>query len=224
MTQPARILLAEDEDAVREPVASALRAEGLEVEAVADGAVAAERAATFRPDLAVLDVMLPGEDGFTLARRLRATDELPIIFLTARDAVADRLAGFDAGGDDYVVKPFVLEELLARVRALLRRSGRTQSAVLAVGDLVVDEPAGSVVHAGTTIPLTATELRLLGFMARHPGQVLSKLQLLTQVWGYEHYDPNVVEVHVSALRRKLEAGGGPRILHTVRGLGYALRA
>ncbi len=219
----ARILLVEDEDAVRDAVADAFRADGLLVEAVADGAEAIAAAAAFRPDLAVLDVMLPGADGLTVARRLRAGDALPVLFLTARDAVADRLAGFDAGGDDYLVKPFVLEELLARVRALLRRSGRLHSLVAEVGDLVVDEPGGRVVRNGAPIPVTATELRLLGFLARHPGLVLSKLQLLTQVWGYEHYDPNVVEVHVSALRRKLEAHG-PRILHTARGLGYVLRA
>jgi two-component system, OmpR family, response regulator len=220
---PARVLLAEDEDTLREALAAALTREGLHVAAVADGAEAAALAASFCPDIAVLDVMLPGEDGLTLARRLRRDHELPILLLTARDEVEDRLAGFDAGADDYVGKPFVLQELLARVRALLRRSGRAHAAALSVGDLLVDEAANRVVYGGAPVALTATELRLLGFLARHPGQVFSKLQLLTQVWGYEHYDPNVVEVQVSALRRKLEAHG-PRVLHTARGLGYQLRA
>jgi two-component system, OmpR family, response regulator len=216
---PARILLVEDEAAIRLPVARALSSEGYVVRDWRDGGEG--DLATVRPDLAILDVMLPGEDGFSLARRLRGHDDVPVLFLTARDDVASRLEGFDAGADDYVIKPFVLEELLARVRALLRRSGRVVSDVVELGELIVDEGAGEALRGGAPLGLTATELRLLSFLARHPGQTLSKLQILTQVWGYEGFDVNLVEVHVSALRRKLEAHG-PRVLHTVRGLGYRL--
>jgi len=177
-------------------------------------------ATELEPDLAVLDVMLPSGDGFELARALRDARDLPIVFLTARDAVEDRLRGFGLGADDYLVKPFRLEELLARVRAVLRRTGPIGAAIEA-GDVVIDEQAGLAARAGTRLELTATELRLLAYLVRQRGLLLSKHQLLTQVWGYDAYDPNVVEVHVSALRRKLEAHG-PRILHTVRGLGYRL--
>jgi two-component system OmpR family response regulator len=167
----------------------------------------------------------PGNDiwtttGFELARALRAARDLPIVFLTARDTVQDRLEGFELGADDYLVKPFALEELLARVRAVLRRTGRLGAAIEA-GDVVVDEQAGLATRAGFPLELTATELRLLAYLLRQRGVVLSKHQLLTQVWGYDAYDPNVVEVHVSALRRKLERQG-PRILETIRGLGYRL--
>ncbi len=170
------------------------------------------------PDLAVLDVMLPGGDGFALARQLRARRNVPVLFLTARDAIADRVAGFALGADDYLVKPFALEELLARARAVLRRTGRI-GAVVEAGDLLLDESVGGLTRDGAPVELTPTELRLLAFLMRHRGRVLSKDQLLTQVWGYEAYDQNLVEVHVSALRRKLEASG-PRVIHTVRGLGY----
>ncbi len=220
---PARVLVVEDENAIRDAVGVALRDACYTVEAVDDAPAADAAIAGFRPDLLLLDVMLPSESGFILARRLRRIEDLPIIFLTARDAASDRLTGFDAGGDDYVVKPFVMEELLARVRAVLRRSGRARSGVVEVADLLVDEEAGQALRGGSRVDLTATELRLLGYLARHRGRVLSKLQLLTQVWGYEDYDPNVVEVHVSALRRKLERSG-PRLIHTERGLGYVLRA
>jgi DNA-binding response OmpR family regulator len=143
------------------------------------------------------------------------------VFLTARDGLDDRLAGFALGADDYLVKPFALEELLARVRAVLRRAGR-ESRPLEAGDLLVDEAAALATRDGEPLPLTPTELRLLAFLMRHRGQVLSKYQLLTQVWGYDSYDPNLVEVHTSALRRKLEARGGERLIHTVRGIGYRL--
>jgi two-component system OmpR family response regulator len=214
-----RVALVEDEDAVRQAVERALRGDGIAVAAFADDAGAGPILAT-APDLAVLDVRLPSGDGFELASELRSVRELPIIFLTARDAVADRLHGFEIGADDYLVKPFALEELLARVRAVLRRCGRLGSAVQ-TGDVVVDEQTGLATRAGTSLGLTPTELRLLAYAVRHRGIVLSKSQLLTQVWGYDAYDPNVVEVHISALRRKLEAYG-PRIIHTVRGLGYRL--
>ena len=214
-----RVVLVEDEEPVRQAVERALRREGFAVTGFSDypdpGLILAAA-----PDLAVLDVLLPSGDGFELARELRAARDLPIVFLTARDTVEDRLDGFGLGADDYLVKPFALEELLARVRAVLRRTGRLGAAIEA-GDVVVDEQAGLATRAGSPLELTPTELRLLAYLVRQRGLVLSKHQLLTQVWGYDAYDPNVVEVHVSALRRKLEAHG-PRILETVRGLGYRL--
>jgi two-component system, OmpR family, response regulator len=216
-----RVVVVEDDDAVRSAVEQALRSEGLAVSGFADYTDADAILAT-APDLAVLDVMLPHGDGLQLARQLRTRRDLPIVFLTARDAIEDRLAGFELGADDYLVKPFALEELLARVRAVLRRTGRL-GAPLEAADTIVDEQAGLASRRGHDLALTPTELRLLAFFIRHRGMVLSKHQLLTQVWGYEAYDPNVVEVHVSALRRKLERHG-PRILETVRGLGYRLAA
>ena len=180
-----------------------------------------ERILAAAPDLAVLDVMLPGDDGFALAQRLRAARDVAIVFLTARDGLDDRLAGFALGADDYLVKPFALEELLARVRAVLRRTGRL-AGPLEAGDLLVDEAAAVATRAGRPLGLTPTELRLLAFLMRHRGQVLSKYQLLSQVWGYDDYDPNLVEVHTSALRRKLEDGGAARLIHTVHGIGYRL--
>jgi DNA-binding response OmpR family regulator len=198
-------------------VARALQREGIATTVFADYP-GRDRVLAAAPDLAVLDVLLPGGDGFQLARELRAARDLPIVFLTARDAVDDRLGGFALGADDYLVKPFALEELLARIRAVLRRTGRLSAAIEA-GDIVVDEQAGRATRAGAPLELTPTELRLLAYLVRQRGLVLSKHQLLTQIWGYDAYDPNVVEVHVSALRRKLEAHG-PRILETVRGLGY----
>jgi two-component system, OmpR family, response regulator len=222
MTAPARILLVEDDPLIRESVTAALRGAGMVVHAAADGTGIGAVLADFRPDLALLDVSLPGDaDGFALARALRRDRDLPIVFVTARDAGADRLAGFAAGGDDYVVKPFLVEELVARVRALLRRLGRVPS-TLDLGDLVIDESSGEAVRSGAVLELTATEYRLLAYLARERGRILSKTQLLTQVWGYDDYDANLVEVHVSALRRKLERDG-PRLIHTQRGIGYVLR-
>ena len=204
---------------MREAVARALEAEGLAVVSYADYVEAPELLAG-APDLVVLDVLLPGGDGFELARALRTRRDVPVIFLTARDALEDRLAGLELGADDYLVKPFALEELLARVRAVLRRTGRV-SAPLVAGEILVDEETGIASRAGRELALTGTELRLLAYIVRHRGRVLSKHQLLTQVWGYDAYDPNVVEVHISALRRKLEAQG-PRVIETVHGLGYRL--
>ena len=213
--------MVEDEAAVRRAVLAGLRQEGFAASGFAD-AVEPDMILACAPDLAVLDVRLPSDSGFALARRLQARSEVSIIFLTARDAVADRVEGLELGADDYVVKPFALEELLARIRAVLRRSGRL-STVLEVGDLLIDEHGGWVKRRGQEIPVTTTELRLLAFLVRHRGQALSKDQLLTQVWGYDAYDRNLVEVHVSALRRKLERAG-PRVIHTVRGIGYRYAA
>jgi two-component system, OmpR family, response regulator len=215
----ARVVLVEDEEPVRQAIERALRRDGIAVTGFHDYTEPA-RILAAAPDLAVLDVRLPGGDGFELAGRLRAAQDLPIIFLTARDGVEDRLRGFGLGADDYLVKPFALEELLARIRAVMRRSGRLGAAIEA-GDVLVDEQAGLATRAGQPLELTPTELRLLAYLVRQRGLVLSKAQLLTQVWGYEAYDPNVVEVHISALRRKLEAHG-PRIVDTVRGIGYRL--
>jgi DNA-binding response OmpR family regulator len=199
----------------------ALTGEGFGVSAFSDFTDPGEILAT-APDLAILDVILPSGDGFDLAHQIRTHRDLPVIFLTARGSVEDRVAGFDLGADDYLVKPFAIEELLARVRAVLRRTGRL-GAPLDVGDVLVDEEAGFATRNGHDLGLTGTELRLLAFLIRHRGAVLSKSQLLTQVWGYDAYDPNVVEVHISALRRKLEAHG-PRVIRTVHGLGYRLVA
>jgi two-component system, OmpR family, response regulator len=223
-TNAPRVLLVEDDTAVREAVAAALAAEGYHVLDLADGASAPHHVATFRPDLAILDVRLPaGPSGLGLARLVRQECEAAVLMLTAADAVPDRLAGFEAGADDYVAKPFAMEELLARVRALLRRTGRLASAAWQIGDLVVDEAARSVLRDGQPVDLTHTEFSLLLALGRHPGRVLPKTQLLTAVWGLDAYDPNLVEVHISALRRKLEAHG-PRLIHTVRGVGYRLHA
>jgi two-component system OmpR family response regulator len=221
MKQRARVTVVEDEDAVRVGVVAALLREGLAVAAFAD-CVDVEAIEATMPDLIVLDIGLPRGDGFDLARRMRARHDVPIVFLTARDAVDDRLRGFEVGADDYIVKPFALEELLARVRVVLRRVGR-HTEPLEAGDVLVDEHAGLASRKGQPLELTPTELRLLAYFVRHRGLVLSKPQLLSQVWGYDAYDPNVVEVHVSALRRKLEEHG-PRLVETVRGLGYRLVA
>jgi len=217
-----RILVVEDQESMRVALAAALGAGDYEVRTEADGAAIDAVMASFRPHLAILDVRLPvGPDGYALARRLREAGDLPIIFVTGADAHDARKEGFAAGADDYVLKPFSLEELMWRVTALLRRSGRL-AAPLEIGDLTVDEGAGMATRAGKVLALTATEHRLLCVLARHAGQVLSKAQLLRQVWNHQFADDNLVEVHVSSLRHKLEAHG-PRTIHTVRGAGYVMR-
>jgi DNA-binding response OmpR family regulator len=217
----ARILMIEDSDAIRLPVVTALTAHGFAVEAAADGADLERRLGAFGPDLVVLDVMLPGRDGFMLLEVVRRTSTAAVLILTARDTLADRLQGLTAGADDYLVKPFAMAELLARVHAVLRRT-RPGGATVAVGDLVLSDGASRVERDGEPLELTDTERRLLGYLAAHRERVVSKTQILTAVWGYDGFDENVVEVHVSSLRRKLEAGGRPRLVHTVRGRGYQL--
>jgi two-component system OmpR family response regulator len=217
----ARVLVVEDADAIRAAVQAGLLGAGHEVVARPDGRDLERVLTEFRPDLVVLDVMLPGRDGFALLRVVRSHSDAGVVMLTARDGIDDRLRGFDTGADDYVVKPFVLAELVARVGALLRRLGRVQSTIT-VADLMVDPDAGRVRRGASEIVLTATEFKLLCYLAEHRGKVVTKTQILSAVWGFDVYDANLVEVHISALRRKLEQHG-PRLLHTLRGLGYVLR-
>lgn len=220
---PARVWVVEDDEAIRDALSLNLATEGYEVRADVDARQAQEVVDVFHPDLAILDVRLPrGPNGYETAQALRRDSDLPVLFLTAADSLQDRLKGFHAGGDDYLVKPFSMAELLVRAQALLRRSGRLGLPVHQVGDLIVDEVARLVTRSGVPVELTKTEHDVLALLARRSGQVISKLQLLAEVWRFEAYDPNLVEVHVSSLRRKLEAHG-PRILHTVRGVGYTLR-
>lgn len=219
-----RLLVVEDDRTLRDAIASALRDDGYIVRSTSSSHRAGELISSFRPDLAVLDVRFPeGPDGFAIARNLRSVSDAPIVFVTAADALPDRLRGFDEGGDDYLVKPFAMPELLARIRVALRRAGRTSSGAITVGDLVVDEQARTAAMAGMELELTPTEFDLLATFARRPGTVLSKERLLALVWDFPSYDDNLVEVYVSALRRKLEADGAPRTLHTVRGAGYVMR-
>lgn len=219
-----RVLVVEDESAVRDAVGVALRSEGYDVRAEPNGTCLDAVTQEFRPDLAILDVRLPvGPDGYTMARMLReAGGSVPVMMLSAADSVDDRLAGFKAGADDHLGKPFSTAELLARAQALLRRSGRLRSPVIEIGDLVVDDSTRVVTRGGNGIELTRTEYDLLSILVHHPGQILSKQQLLLQVWGFDAYETNVVEVHMSALRRKLETHGS-RLIHTVRGVGYILK-
>jgi two-component system OmpR family response regulator len=224
---PVRVLVVDDEPALAELLSMALRYEGWEVRAAADGHGAVRAARDFGPDIVVLDVMLPDIDGFEVLRRLRdRSPVVPVLFLTARDAVEDRIAGLTVGGDDYVTKPFSLEEVVARLRGLLRRAGMTaqrQEAVLSVGDLTLDEDSHEVHRSGDRVELTATEFELLRFLMRNPRRVLSKAQILDRVWNYDFGgQANVVELYISYLRKKIDAGREPMI-HTLRGAGYVLR-
>jgi two-component system, OmpR family, response regulator len=225
---PIRVLVVDDEPSLAELLASVLRYEGWDIRTAGDGTSAVRTAREFRPDAVVLDIMLPDFDGLEVLRRVRA--ELPhvcVLFLTARDAVEDRVAGITAGGDDYVTKPFSLEEVLARLRGLLRRAGITRSrsdTELAVGDLTMDEEAREVRRGGDPIELTATEFELLRFLMRNPRRVLSKAQILDRVWNYDFGgQAHVVELYISYLRKKIDSGRPP-LIHTVRGVGYVLKA
>jgi two-component system, OmpR family, response regulator MprA len=221
-----RILVVDDEPAVREAVERALRLEGHEVALAADGGEALDSLGDGAPDAVVLDVLMPRVDGLELCRRMRARgDRTPVLMLTARDAVSDRVAGLDAGADDYLVKPFALEELLARVRALLRRTApEADRRPVGHADLVLDPASHEVTRAGRLVELTRTEFQLLELFLRHPRQVLTRSVIFENVWGYD-FGPrsNSLEVYMGYLRRKTEAGGEPRLLHTVRGVGYVLR-
>lgn len=225
---PVRVLVVDDESSLTELLSMALRYEGWEVRSAGDGAGAVRAARDFRPDAVILDVMLPDMDGLTVLGRLRRElPAVPVLFLTARDAVEDRIAGLTAGGDDYVTKPFSLEEVVARLRGLIRRSGTAAAArdgsLLVVGDLKLDEDSHEVTRAGTSIHLTATEFELLRYLMRNPRRVLSKAQILDRVWSYDFGgQANVVELYISYLRRKIDAGRTPMI-HTRRGAGYLIK-
>ena len=224
---PLRVLVVDDEPNIAELLRMALRYEGWDVEVAFTGSQAVGAARKQGPDAVVLDMMLPDFDGMEVLRRLRTDQpDVPVLVLTARDAVEDRVAGLTAGGDDYVTKPFSLEEVVARLRALMRRSGAHQTAtdsVLAVGDLTLNEDSHEVARDGTTISLTATEFELLRYLMRNPKRVLSKAQILDRVWNYDFGgQANVVELYISSLRKKIDAGREPMI-HTMRGAGYVLK-
>jgi two-component system response regulator MprA len=221
-----RILVVDDEPAVRTALRRALEQAGYEVDLAGDGADALAAVAARPPDAVVLDVLMPALDGLETCRRLRADgNEVPVLMLTARDAVSDRVAGLDAGADDYLVKPFALEELLARLRALLRRTGPgDQEGRIRVEDLTMDVAAHTVHRGDRPIALTRTEFALLELFMRNPRQVLTRDLIHERIWGYDFGpDSNALGVYVGYLRRKLEAGGEPRLIQTVRGVGYALR-
>ncbi|WNB85627.1 response regulator transcription factor [Cellulomonas sp. ATA003] len=224
---PIRALVVDDEPSLGDLLSTVLRYEGWVVQTAVTGHAAVRAAKESRPDVIVLDVMLPDLTGLEVLRRIRATlPDVPVLFLTAKDAVEDRVAGLTAGGDDYVTKPFSLEEVVARLRGLLRRSGATaapEESVLVVGDLRMDEDSHEVTRGGAEIHLTATEFELLRFFMRNPRRVLSKAQILDRVWQYDFGgQANIVELYVSYLRRKIDKGRTPMI-HTLRGVGYVLK-
>jgi DNA-binding response OmpR family regulator len=221
----ARVLIVEDDDDIAQVLQRSLRLEGYEARIAADGEAALGAASDFVPDLVVLDLGLPKLDGMEVARRLRAADDVPILMLTARDALESRVEGLDAGADDYLVKPFERQELLARLRALLRRRPPRGSASLVVADLSLNPDTHEVKRGERTVELTQREFELLEYLMRNERIVVPRQRLLEDVWGYDPFaTTNTIEVFVSNLRRKLEAGGEPRLLHTIRGAGYVLRA
>lgn len=223
-----RILVVDDEPSLTDLLRMTLRYEGWEVRTAASGAEALTVAREFRPDAVVLDIMLPDLDGLAVLSRLRSEDEMiPVLFLTAKDSLDDRVAGLTAGGDDYVTKPFSLEEVVARVRALMRRStlvrGDGDGPIVVVGDLALNEDSHEVTRAGEAIELTATEFELLRYLMRNPRRLLSKAQILDRVWSYEYSGKaSVVEIYISYLRKKIDAGREPMI-HTSRGVGYMIK-
>lgn len=220
-----RVLVVDDDPAVRRALEHALRRDGYQVFSAASGTEALSEHAGNPPDALILDVMMPEPNGLEICRRLReAGDNTPILLLTARDLIDDRVAGLDAGADDYLVKPFALAELRARLRALLRRTNAAATENLAFGDLTLDTAACRATRAGRNLALTRTELALLEMFLRNPRRVLSRTQIFETVWGYDFGpDSNALWVSISCLRSKLEADGAPRVIQTVRGLGYVLR-
>jgi len=217
----------DDDERLLLALSRGLRLRGFQVALAADATQALPYLDGGWPQVVVLDVMLPGTDGLTLCQRVRQTSDVPILMLTARDSVPDRVAGLEAGADDYLVKPFSLDELVARLRALLRRTGQrpVTRQRLAYADLELDLRSWRACRAGQPLPLTATEFRLLELFLRHPEEVLTRDRILAAVWGDEpEVESNVVDVHVANLRQKMEAGGRPRLVQTVRGVGYVLRA
>ena len=225
MGNAPRVMVVEDDRVVQRLLVAVLQAEGYDVVAAADGNTALRRAKTFAPDLALLDVRLgAGIDGIALARRLREqTDDIRLLFLTAADQPDDLRAGFDAGADFYMTKPFSVDALLVRVEVLLRRAGKNPQTRWQVGDLTVDEAAHQVTRGGRPLALRPREFDLLCVLAKRAGRVLAKEHLLNELWGYDIDNPNVVERHISSLRRKLHAHGPP-LIHTVRSVGYVIRA
>jgi two-component system response regulator MprA len=218
-------MVVDDERAVRESLRRALELEGYEIELAADGQEALYRLEANEPDAVVLDVLMPGLDGIEVCRRLRSIgSRVPVLMLTARDEVDNRVAGLDAGADDYVTKPFALEELLARLRALLRRAAPESQEVLRFADLELNQATREVRRGGDPIELTRTEFSLLELFLLNPRQVLTRSIIFERVWGYDFgFASNSLDVYIGYLRRKTEAGGKPRLIHTVRGVGYALR-
>jgi DNA-binding response OmpR family regulator len=220
-----RVLVVEDDTDIADVLVRSLRLEGYDVRLSADGIAALDDAHAFLPDVVILDLGLPRMDGVEVAKQLRSDDDVPILMLTARDALEARVTGLDAGADDYLVKPFERQELLARMRALLRRRPPRGSAPLRVGDLSLNPDTHEVHRAERDIELTQREFELLEYMMRNERIVVSRQRLLDEVWGYDPFSTtNTIEVFVSNLRRKLEASGEPRLLHTIRGAGYVLRA
>jgi DNA-binding response OmpR family regulator len=224
-TRPVRVLVVEDDEEIAQVLQRSLRMEGYEVKLAGDGVRGLEEAHAFLPDLIVLDLGLPRLDGVDVAKRLREDgDEVPILMLTARDALESRVEGLDVGADDYLVKPFERQELLARMRALLRRRPPRGMAPLRVADLMLNPDTHEVSRGERKIDLTQREFELLEYLMRNERLVISRQKLLDEVWGYDPFSiTNTIEVFVSNLRRKLEADGEPRLLHTVRGAGYVLR-
>lgn len=224
-TDGARILVVEDDSAVRDALERALSFEGYTIETATDGAVALSSLRDQLTDLVVLDVMMPHVDGIETCRRIRASgDTVPILMLTAKTAVGDRVEGLDAGADDYMAKPFALDELLARIRALLRRSYGDVSTVISFDDLTIDPAARTAVRGDRDLGLTKTEFDLLTLLARSPGIVLDRDTIYEEIWGIDFLtSSNSLDVYIGYLRRKTEAGGEPRLIHTVRGVGYVLR-
>jgi two-component system response regulator MprA len=220
-----RVLVVEDDEEIAQVLQRSLRLEGYEVRVAVDGEAALDQSAAFNPDLVILDLGLPKLDGMEVARRLRAADDVPILMLTARDALESRVEGLDAGADDYLVKPFERQELLARLRALLRRRPPRGSASVVVGDLALNPDTHEVSRGDRDIDLTQREFELLEYLMRNERIVVPRQRLLEEVWGYDPFaTTNTIEVFVSNLRRKLESGGEARLLHTIRGAGYVLRA